>query len=151
MNDSSLPKLIAALGVGALFGLGLSVGGMVNPGKVLAFLDLAGDWDPSLLFVMGGGVAVTSIAFHFVLRRPVPLLGGSFSVPTRSDLDARLIIGSALFGVGWGLAGICPGPAFAVVGYAVPDLFYFLGAMIAGAGLYEVTLAPPKQTTAPAE
>ena len=110
-HESTFAHSTVALLSGLLFGLGLIISGMVNPGKVIGFLDLAGDWDPSLLFVMGGGVAVTTATFWLVLRRERPLFEKKFFLPTKADLDGRLLIGAALFGIGWGVGGLCPGPA----------------------------------------
>ena len=130
--SSSTKQLLAALAAGIVFGLGLVVSQMVNPAKIVGFLDVAGKWDPTLLFVMGGALAVTIPGFRLVLKRPHPLFAGGFSVPTRRDLDRRLIAGAALFGVGWGLAGFCPGPAItALVTLALP-VFIFFAAMLAG-------------------
>ncbi len=103
MNDAR--RNLVGLVAGVLFGFGLAVSQMINPNKVLAFLDVFGNWDPSLAFVMGGALVVTMIGFRIVLRRPRPLLGESFSLPMKRDLDARLLTGAAIFGVGWGLAG----------------------------------------------
>lgn len=100
----------AAFGAGALFAVGLAVSGMTRPAKVVGFLDLAGDWDASLAFVMMGAIAVHFVAYRLVLRRPAPLFDGSFHLPTRRDIDLRLVLGAAVFGVGWGLGGYCPGP-----------------------------------------
>jgi len=130
--SSSTKQLLAALAAGIVFGLGLAVSQMVNPAKVVGFLDVAGDWDPTLLLVMGGALAVTIPGFRLILKRPHPLFAGAFSVPTKRDLDRRLIAGAALFGVGWGLAGFCPGPAItALVTLALP-IFIFFAAMLAG-------------------
>ena len=122
--------------VGLMFGLGLLVSGMSDPAKVLNFLDLggirAGTWDPSLAFVMAGAVVVTYIGFRFVLKRPQPLLAERFHLPTRDDLDLRIVVGPAIFGVGWGLAGFCPGPALTALGFGAPAAFLFVGAMLAG-------------------
>ena len=104
-HESTFAHSTVALLSGLLFGLGLIISGMVNPGKVIGFLDLAGDWDPSLLFVMGGGVAVTTATFWLVLRRERPLFEKKFFLPTKADLDGRLLIGAALFGIGWGVGG----------------------------------------------
>jgi len=100
----------AAFGAGALFAVGLAVSGMTRPAKVAGFLDLAGDWDASLAFVMMGAIAVHFVAYRLVLRRPAPLFDESFHLPTRRDIDLRLVLGAAVFGVGWGLGGYCPGP-----------------------------------------
>ena len=106
---------LTALVAGTLFGLGLAISQMTNPAKVLAFLDIAGDWDPSLAFVMAGAVAVSFVAFRVARTRHTPLLGDTFRLPTRRDIDAPLVVGALLFGVGWGLAGLCPGPAITAV------------------------------------
>ena len=125
-------RLLATLGAGALFGIGLTLAGMVNPLKVLNFLDLAGHWDPSLALVMGGGLVVTLITFRFVLARPKPILADSFTLPTNTTIDRKLLIGSALFGLGWGLAGYCPGPAVAALSFGSTEPWLFVGAMLAG-------------------
>ncbi|MCG6659749.1 YeeE/YedE family protein [Halomonas campisalis] len=117
---------------GLLFGLGLALAGMTDPARVLGFLDVAGAWDPTLMFVLGGAVVTTFIGYRLVFRRLRPLLGDAFQLPTRQDLDARLIGGSALFGIGWGLSGYCPGPAIASVGGLTAPLFAMLVAMVAG-------------------
>ena len=119
------------LASGVVFGAGLSLSGMINPRKVLAFLDVTGQWDPTLLLVMGGAVAVTLIGFRFVLRRPQPL-PGTFELPTRKDIDAPLVFGAALFGAGWGLAGYCPGPAIAAFTVDLREPLIFCAAMVAG-------------------
>ena len=108
-------RTLAALGCGVIFGLGLAVSGMMNPAKVTGFLDVAGDWDPTLVFVMGGALLVTLPGYRVILNLRRPVLAGDFSVPTKKSLDAPLIWGSALFGVGWGLVGFCPGPAVAAI------------------------------------
>jgi uncharacterized membrane protein YedE/YeeE len=124
--------LTAAAASGALFGAGLAISGMTDRQVVLGFLDLAGDWDPTLLAVMGGAVAVTAIAFRFVLRRPAPALGGEFRVPKADRIDGRLIAGSVIFGVGWGLAGFCPGPVLVGAASGLADAWIFVPAMLAG-------------------
>ena len=125
-------SILVNLGLGLLFGLGLIVSGMSDPAKVLNFLDLGGTFDPSLAFVMGGAVMVAFIGFRLVLKREAPLLSPRFQLPTRSDIDARLIVGPALFGIGWGLGGFCPGPAFTALGLAAPGTLAFVPAMLAG-------------------
>jgi uncharacterized membrane protein YedE/YeeE len=124
---------IAALACGIIFGIGLGVSQMTNPDKVLDFFDVFGAWDPSLAFVMGGAVAVTAVAFRFVLKRPNPLYAESFSLPTKADIDARLLGGSAVYGVGWGLAGFCVGPSIAALAYGDNRVVIFVAALIAGA------------------
>ena len=123
--------------IGVLFGLGLIISGMTNPAKVLAFLDLAGTWDPSLIFVMGGAVLVGLIAFYLAKNRTQSFLGGAMQIPTRRDIDRPLIIGSALFGVGWGLAGFCPGPALVSLGSGELKALVFVVAMLGGMLLFE--------------
>jgi uncharacterized protein len=127
--------LLAALGSGALFGAGLAVSSMTDRRVVLGFLDIFGDWDPTLAFVMGGAVAVTLVAFRLILERDAPVLGGSFRIPERDAVDARLLAGAAVFGVGWGLAGFCPGPALVGVAAGLVDAWIFLPAMLAGSWL----------------
>lgn len=122
----------AALLCGVLFGAGLTLSAMVNPEKVLNFLDVAGHWDPSLALVMGSAVAVTLVAFPLVLRRPRPWFGARFQLPHKSNLDAPLLIGAALFGVGWGLAGYCPGPALAALSFGRSEPLVFVLAMLVG-------------------
>jgi len=126
---------VAALGAGTVFGAGLALSQMTDPRKVLGFLDVAGDWDPSLLWVMGGAVTVALLAFRIVLRRAAPVCDAQFHVPTKTAVDRPLLLGSALFGVGWGLAGYCPGPAIASLGLANAETLWLLPALVAGAAL----------------
>nr|WP_315428581.1 DUF6691 family protein [uncultured Albidiferax sp.] len=128
---------ISALLSGLVFGLGLIVSGMANPAKVLGFLDLGGVWDPSLAFVMGGAIAVGAVAFAVAKRRSVSLLGAPMRVPNGRHIDRRLVLGSLLFGVGWGVAGFCPGPALVGVGMGVGKAVVFVVAMLVGMGLFE--------------
>lgn len=121
-----------ALLCGIVFGAGLAVSGMTNPAKVLAFLDVAGRWDPTLLFVMGGALAVAAAGQAATRRRARPWLGDSFGIPTRRDLDPPLLAGAALFGVGWGLVGLCPGPALANLSRGSAEIAIFVAAMLAG-------------------
>ena len=123
--------------VGLVFGLGLMLAGMTNPGKVIGFLDLAGSWDPSLAFVMGGAIAVGALAFALARRRTVAFLGGAMHLPTARDIDRRLVLGSLGFGVGWGLAGFCPGPAVVALATGHPKAVVFVAAMLAGMALFE--------------
>ena len=127
----------ASFAAGFVFGLGLLVSGMVNPAKVLGFLDLAGAWDPSLALVMAGAVAVGAGAFAFMKKRTRTLLGAPVLLPGARGIDRRLILGSLVFGVGWGLAGICPGPALVLAGTASAKGLVFLAAMVAGNGIFE--------------
>jgi len=129
--NTALPLFFALLS-GTLFGLGLVVSGMVNPAKVIAFLDVAGNWDPTLAFVMLGALAVTAPAFRVVLKRGHPWFANRFALPTKTDLEPRLVLGAALFGIGWGLAGLCPGPAVAALVTARGDIVLFVAAMLAG-------------------
>jgi uncharacterized protein len=138
--------LISAFLTGIVFGLGLLVSGMANPDKVLSFLDLAGNWDPSLALVMGGAIAVGVIAFGLIRDRTHSLLGEPLRLPTRKDLDSRLVLGSLGFGVGWGLAGFCPGPALVAVGAGEIKAVVFAVAMLAGMGIFEM-LESRKQRT----
>ena len=125
----------ASFVAGLLFAIGLGVGGMTQPGKVLAFLDVAGRWDPSLAFVMAGAIAVYAPVARWALRRPAPFCAERFRVPTRRDLDARLVAGALLFGIGWGLAGYCPGPAVVSLAAASSGTVIFVAAMLAGMAL----------------
>ncbi|CAM8643801.1 COG2391 Predicted transporter component [Comamonadaceae bacterium] len=129
---------LAEFGVGLLFGLGLILAGMTDPSKVLGFLDLAGLWDPSLAFVMGGAILVSLGAFTLAKKRTTSFLGGAMQLPTSRDIDKRLVTGSLLFGAGWGLAGFCPGPALVSVGTGNPKAVVFVLAMLAGMALFEV-------------
>lgn len=131
-------KLFMALLAGLLFGLGLILSGMTDPAKVLGFLDLAGRWDPSLALVMGSALLVGSLAFPFVVKQPKSILGDALRLPTATQIDRRLVLGGLTFGVGWGLAGYCPGPALAslVQGGMKPLLFFI--AMLAGMALFEL-------------
>jgi uncharacterized membrane protein YedE/YeeE len=130
---------LSGFAAGLLFGLGLIVSNMVNPEKVLGFLDLAGRWDPSLAFVMGGAVAIGAIAFALTRRASRSLLGAPISWPASTRIDRALVFGSALFGVGWGLAGFCPGPALVAASSGQPKAWLFVLAMLAGMGLHTLT------------
>lgn len=121
---------------GIVFGSGLSVSGMTNPAKVLAFLDVLGPWDPTLAFVMGGAVAVSALGYRLCRGRDRAWLGDAFAIPTRRDLDASLLGGAAVFGVGWGLVGLCPGPALANLGRGSVEIGVFVAAMLAGVAAY---------------
>jgi uncharacterized membrane protein YedE/YeeE len=130
--------MLAAFLVGLLFGAGLLVSGMTDPFKIIGFLDIAGLWDPSLAFVMIGAVVVGLIAFRLAGRRAAPLLGGEMRLSTARTVDRRLVLGSLTFGIGWGLAGFCPGPAVVAVGAGYVQAAVFVGAMVAGMALYEI-------------
>lgn len=125
-------RLLPPLLSGALFGAGLMIGGMTDPQRVRGFLDLFGRWDPTLAFVMGGALVVMAAAWRLRGRMQRPLFGTRFALPDRADLDARLIAGSALFGIGWGLSGLCPGPAIANLALAPMQVLPFIAAMLAG-------------------
>jgi len=139
-----MAQMLVAAVSGIVFGLGLAVSQMVDPAKVLAFLDLAGDWDPSLAFVMAGAVAVSLVAFRYTLRRRAPLLARGFTLPEASDIDARLIAGAAVFGVGWGLVGFCPGPAVASLAFGHFESVLFVAAMLAGMAVANIVPGPTR-------
>ena len=125
-------KLILSSISGILFGIGLGVSEMINPNKVLAFLDVAGDWDPSLAFVMAGALLITTIIFRLILKRDRPIFDHHFKLPTKQELDPHLIGGAALFGIGWGMSGYCPGPATAAIGLGLQEPVIMVLAIIAG-------------------
>ena len=129
-------KNFSAFVAGLIFGIGLIIAGMANPAKVLAFLDPAGKWDPSLALVMAGGIALSASGFFFVRHRQTALLGGAMQIPTTRTIDKRLVIGSAIFGVGWGIAGICPGPALLLLGIGSAKGATFVAAMLIGMGVF---------------
>lgn len=131
-DSHSVPRGIAAIVSGIVFGLGLAISQMINPGKVVGFLDVAGNWDPSLALVMGGAVVVTFFAFRLTKKRQAPLFDTMFHKPAKSRIDAQLVIGSAVFGVGWALSGYCPGPGIATLVTGSTEAFVFVAAMIAG-------------------
>jgi uncharacterized membrane protein YedE/YeeE len=124
--------LFFALLAGVIFGAGLMISDMVNPARVLNFLDVAGSWDPTLIFVMAGGLAVTTLGYRLIFRRGAPLFGDNFNLPTLQQIDVQLVGGAALFGIGWGLAGMCPGPALADLAALEPKAWLFVAAMLAG-------------------
>ncbi|MEX3634620.1 DUF6691 family protein [Paraburkholderia sp. BR14320] len=130
--------IFTALLAGLLFGLGLMVSGMSNPAKVLGFLDIAGRWDPSLAFVMVGAIVVASLAFFVARRRKRSLLGLPVQLPASTTITPRLVLGSAVFGIGWGLAGFCPGPALVALGAGYPKAIGFVAAMVAGMVVFEL-------------
>lgn len=130
-------NILTAFVAGLIFGAGLLVAGMANPAKVLAFLDIAGSWDPSLAFVMIGAIGIGTPAFFIAKRKSVSFLGEKMQLPTSQMIDARLIGGSVLFGIGWGIAGICPGPALVLLGVGVTKCIIFVLAMIAGMLIFQ--------------
>ena len=127
-----MPTLIASFACGLLFGLGLLISGMTQPDKVLGFLDVFGTWNPTLAFVMAGALLISSLGFAFARRRQRPLFAAQSLWPTRTDIDAPLVLGSVLFGVGWGLVGLCPGPALENLATLSPRVFGFVAAMVLG-------------------
>lgn len=129
---------VASLAAGLVFGLGLGISGMTDPSKVLGFLDVTGAWDPSLMLVLGGAVGVTALCFRLILRSPAPLLGGSFHLPDRRYVDVPLLSGAALFGVGWGLSGYCPGPGVALLANVSWETWVFIPALLAGMLLHRM-------------
>jgi uncharacterized protein len=146
---SGVLRTLAALACGLVFGLGLAISGMMNPAKVIGFLDVAGDWDPTLAFVMGGALLIAVPAYREILKRRHPILSGGFSLPTEEKLDASLIWGSSLFGVGWGLVGFCPGPAVAAIVTGLPAVLGFVAAMIAGMALHAWLSGEPTRRKSP--
>lgn len=135
-------KNLSSLFCGILFGLGLVVSQMVNPVKVLAFLDIAGHWDPSLALVMASALITLGLAYRLIIRRPSPILEQSFHLPDATRIDARLLTGSALFGLGWGLSGFCPGAAIAAIGYGRTEVLLFTLAMCVGIWLFRLIHGP---------
>lgn len=145
-------KVGAFLG-GAVFGIGLAIAGMTQPAKIIGFFDFFGAYDPSLAFVMGGAILVYAPVYRWAVRTwQRPIWAPAFSLPTRKDIDARLVVGSAIFGVGWGLGGYCPGPAFTSVGAGSPEAFVFGAAMLVGVGAYQLlTRIRESRTGGPAD
>jgi uncharacterized membrane protein YedE/YeeE len=143
-------RLVLIYLIGVVFGTGIVVSGMANPAKVINFFDVAGTWDPSLAFVMGGALITTAIGYRLVFGRTRPLFEGKFMLPTARNLDARLIGGSAVFGIGWGIAGFCPGGALPALGTGRIDVIAFVGAMLVGifAARYLQSLSRPKAQAA---
>lgn len=139
---------LAALAAGLLFGAGLAISDMVNPARVLAFLDIAGAWDPTLAFVMAGAVLASAIGYAVSRRRRAPLFGARFFIPENRLLDRQLIGGAALFGIGWGLVGYCPGPAVAGLVFGMWQPWLFVVAMLAGMMLHRIVAAPCSRTAA---
>ncbi len=140
-----MARNIVALAAGIVFGLGLAIGQMTNPDKVLAFLDVAGAWDPSLVLVMGGAVVVSMVMFRLVLKRPQPVFEGRFYLPTRESIDRRLLGGAAVFGIGWGLIGLCPGPAISSLAFGHAESFAFVAAMLVGSAAAHFMPRAPRE------
>lgn len=137
-------QTIVSLASGALFGAGLALSGMVDPARIHAFLDVTGAWDPTLAFVMGGALLPMALAWAVVRRRSEPVLASEFHLPATTPIDARLITGAALFGIGWGLVGLCPGPAIAALAIRPGPALVFCASMAVGFGLFR--LLPPPRT-----
>lgn len=138
MSQRALEHRLSEFLVGLIFGLGLILAGMTDPAKVIGFLDLFGNWDPSLAFVMGGAILVGVFSFWFARQRAKTFLGGAFHLPARNDIDRRLVIGSLVFGAGWGLAGFCPGPGLVSMAAGEPKALVFVAAMVAGMFLFDL-------------
>ncbi|MEN9835858.1 MAG: hypothetical protein RL011_2051 [Pseudomonadota bacterium] len=130
--------IIAAFLSAFVFGIGLALSGMTLPSKVIGFLDLTGNWDPSLALVMAAAVSVHAVTYRLIMKRPSPILSAKFLVPTRRDIDAKLVVGSIIFGVGWGLGGFCPGPALVALATGQAKVLVFVAAMCGGIVLHRV-------------
>ncbi|HIL91697.1 MAG: YeeE/YedE family protein [Cycloclasticus sp.] len=131
-----MKTVISALMAGIIFGVGLALSGMVDPNKVINFLDVTGNWDPSLMFVLGGGVITTTLAYRFIFAQGKPLFDDDFHLPTLLKIDSKLLFGSILFGIGWGLIGYCPGPAVASIGFNPEEPLIVVVSMLAGMLVY---------------
>lgn len=132
-----MKQLVAAIVSGLVFGLGLIISGMVNPAKISGFLDIAGNWDPSLAIVLAGATGVTVLTFSLILKRQRPIFDSKFHVPTRADVDYILVLGAGIFGIGWGIAGFCPGPVYATLLQGRWETLVFFVAMIAGMAVFK--------------
>ena len=139
-------SFVVNLALGLLFGIGLVVSGMSDPAKVLNFLDLFGTWDPSLAFVMGGAVVTTFIGYRIVLRRPRPVAATTFHLPAKTGIDSKVLVGSAIFGIGWGLGGFCPGPALTATTLGAAGAYVFLPMMFLG--MWLARMAATRKLTA---
>lgn len=146
-----MKQVIASFGIGVVFALGLGISQMTNPNKVLSFLDFFGDWDPSLALVMGAALGLNVFLFRRVLRRKQPVLDVQFHLPTQTAVDRNLVVGSALFGLGWGLSGYCPGAAMAAAPTGSASVFVFLTAMGGGMLLHRAWVSLAIHTSAPVE
>ena len=135
-----MQRVIVAAIAGTIFGLGLAVSGMINPAKVLGFLDFAGNWDPSLALVLGGAVGTTALFYPRVFRREKPMFETTFHIPAKTAIEPSLLIGAVIFGAGWGLVGLCPGPAFTALALGRWEIWIFFSAMIAGMASYRYGL-----------
>jgi hypothetical protein len=135
-------RVLSALIVGALFGLGLTVSDMINPAKIIAFLDVTGKWDPSLLVVMASALAVSFVGYRIVLAQAKPAFEPTFQLPSKTVIDRPLLVGSAIFGAGWGLSGLCPGPAISAAALGQPEVYAFIAAMFAGMAFKDFAQRP---------
>ena len=144
-----MPALAFAMLAGLLFGTGIALSGMINPAKVLNFFDVAGTWDPSLAVVMGGALTVTAVGYRLVMRRPAPVFDVRFHLPTRREIDVPLVAGASILGIGWGIAGFCPGGSVPAVGLLEPDAFVFVASMVAGIAFSRFALQGGAQTLEP--
>ena len=145
--------IVVSIFAGLVFGIGIMVSGMASPAKVMNFFDVAGTWDPSLMFVMCGALVTTLIGYQLIFRRRRPISDPSFHLPTKSDIDVRLVSGAAIFGIGWGIAGFCPGGAIPAIGTGRTEVLVFSGALIAGILITRLALQlgqPPKQSSSTA-
>ena len=138
-----MPLILSAFASGLVFGLGLIVSQMVNPAKVIGFLDVFGSWDPSLALVMGAAVAASAVGYVVARRRGVPVFSSRLEMPTRRDIDPRLVAGAALFGIGWGLVGLCPGPALTILPVGPWQVAVFVASMVAGMALFRLVPTGP--------
>ncbi len=136
-----MQRAIVSFFAGGLFGAGLVISQMTNPAKVIAFLDIFGNWDPSLAFVMGGALLITFFGYRLVLGKNAPAFETKFYLPTSKNIDGRLISGAALFGIGWGLSGLCPGPAISLSTFGGPNILYFLAGLIGSVAVYRLLFA----------
>lgn len=131
-------RLLTTYLIGVIFGVGISISGMANPAKVINFFDVAGTWDPSLIFVMAAAFVTAFVGYKLILGRKAPIFEDGFKLPTRRDIDARLIGGSAVFGIGWGISGFCPGGALPALGTGRIEVFYFVGALLVGIAISNI-------------
>ncbi len=138
-----MAKQISIVVAGLVFGLGLALSGMTQASKVLGFLDVTGNWDPTLLLVLGGAVVVSVVAFRFILRRPAPVLEGAFRLPVARVIDGPLVVGAAIFGIGWGVSGYCPGPGIALLAAPSWETWIFIPSMLLGAFLHKALTSSP--------
>lgn len=144
-----MAKYISIVVAGLIFGLGLALSGMTQASKVLGFLDVTGNWDPTLLLVLGGAVAVSVVAFRFILHRPAPVLEGKFRLPVARVIDGPLVVGAAIFGIGWGISGYCPGPGIALLAAPGWETWIFIPSLLLGAFLHKALTSSPGSVVTP--